>query len=176
MKKIKTSDIVKCAAAAAVICVLSPISVPTGVVPVSLSTFAVCLAAGVVGKFKGAIAAVVYIALGAVGFPVFSYFTGGVQKLIGPTGGYIFGYIPLAFLAGLIIDAKKDKFFVYPIGMVCGVLVCYLTGTLWYCFSTKTDFISALAVCVVPFLLFDAIKVAVASVVAFNVRKVTDRL
>lgn len=178
MKKIKTSDVVKCAISAAVICVFSPISFQiAGIpIPISLSTFAVCLIAGIVGKYRGLIAAAVYIALGAVGFPVFTFFTGGFHKIAGPTGGYIVGYLPCVFIAGFIIDLLKDKFFIYPIGMAAGVAACYLTGTIWYCIYAKCTFVSALLVCVVPFIAVDAVKIAAASVIAYNVRKVTDRL
>lgn len=176
MKKITVSDIVKCAAGAACVCVLSPVAVYTGALPVSLATFAVCLTAGVLGKFKGTLSVFVYTALGCVGFPVFSFFTGGFQRLFSTTGGFIVGYLPCAFVTGLIIDFAKDRFFVYPLGMAAGVILCYAVGTLWYSFYTSSGFIPSLSVCVVPFILFDVIKIAVASFVAYNTRKITDRL
>lgn len=176
MKKIKTSDIVKCAVGAAMICVTAPLAIYTGTIPVSLSLFAICLAAGVLGKYRGTVAVFVYVLLGSVGMPVFSFFTGGFQRILSPTGGYIMGYLPGAFIAGVIIDIAKDKFFIYPVGMICGTVICYITGTLWYCFYAKCGVVTALSVCVVPFVLFDVVKIAAASIVAYNTRKVTDRL
>ncbi len=176
MKRLTVSDTVKCAAGAATLCVLSPIAVYTGALPVSLSVFAVCLVSGVLGKFRGTLSVLVYIALGALGVPVFSFFTGGIQRLLSPTGGFIIGYLPCAVAVGIIVDLAKDRYFVYPLGMLSGVLLCYAAGTLWYSVYTAAGFISSLSVCVLPFLPFDAVKIVLSSVVAYNTRKVVDRL
>ena len=169
--KIKISDIAMIGLAAAVLCVLAPVSVPIGPVPISLATFGLYVVSASFGKFKAPIAVLVYIAVGAVGLPVFSGFTGGVAKLIGATGGYIIGYIPCAFLVGLMVDKWEKNFIIYPISMVLGTLVFYTLGTLWYMYVTKSTFVSALTVCVVPFLIFDAVKIIVASIASFSVRK-----
>ena len=81
---------------AAMLCLLAPISVPVGAVPVSLSIFGVCLAALISDRRGALMALLLYVALGAVGLPVFAGFSGGAQVLVGPTGGYLFGYIPMA--------------------------------------------------------------------------------
>ena len=78
---------------AAVTCILGPLSVPIGVVPISLTNFAIYLAIYVLGCRRGTISYIVYLLLGLVGLPVFSGFSSGVGKLFGPTGGYLIGFI-----------------------------------------------------------------------------------
>ena len=87
---------------AAVLCVLGPVSLVIGVspVPISLGTLAVCLAAAVLGPRLGTLSCLLYLLLGLAGLPVFTGYTGGAGKLMGPTGGYLIGYLPLALTAG----------------------------------------------------------------------------
>lgn len=84
---------------AAILAVLSPLSIPLPFtpVPLSLGTFAVYLAAAAGGVRWGTLSVAVYLLLGAVGIPVFAGYSGGLQVLVGPTGGYLIGYLPLAF-------------------------------------------------------------------------------
>ena len=96
----------------AVICVLSPFSIPIGPVPVSLSTMAVFLCVYALGLRDGCAAVGLYILLGAFGLPVFSGFSGGIAKLSGPTGGYIIGYLFMAAIGGWFIDRFRH-FFLY---------------------------------------------------------------
>ncbi len=156
----------------AVCCVLGPVSVPIGAVPVSLGVLAVLLTVYVLGMFKGTVATLVYILLGAAGIPVFSGYQGGLQKLSGPTGGYIIGFILMALIAGFFIDRfSYKKCYMHVVGMVLGLAVCYLFGTFWFMFITKTSFLGALSICVVPFLVFDALKIAFCFSVGIGLRK-----
>jgi biotin transport system substrate-specific component len=168
---LKTRDIVLTAMFAALICVLSPISVPIGPVPLSLASLAVYIAASVIGLKRGVVAVVVFIALGAVGVPVFSGFTGGAQKLIGPTGGYIIGYIPCAAVIGLFADRARGRVFVYPIGIAVGTALLYLCGTAWFVFSTGSAILYALGKCVVPFLAGDLAKAAAVTALTPAIRR-----
>lgn len=165
MKKFKESRIyrlVLTAVFAAVIAVCSWISIPTAV-PFTLQTLGVLLAAGLLGWRHGTISVIVYILLGLVGVPVFAGFSGGVGVLAGPTGGYIVGFIFTALTVGLITKFFGNKLYVLIIAMVAGVALCYLFGTVWFMAVTGTGFAASLAVCVVPFLVFDACKIAVAA-------------
>ncbi|MBR6366031.1 MAG: biotin transporter BioY [Lachnospiraceae bacterium] len=156
----------------AVCCVLGPVSVPIGAVPVSLGVAAILLTVYVLGMFKSVVATLVYILLGAVGLPVFTGYQGGFQKLSGPTGGYIIGYILMALIAGFFIDRfSYKKSYMHVVGMVLGLAVCYLFGTIWFMFLTKMSFVAALGVCVVPFLLFDALKIAFCFTMGLGLRK-----
>jgi len=152
---------------AAIICIMAPFSLSIGVIPISLGTFAIYLAGGFLGGKKGMAAVGVYILLGAVGLPVFTGFSGGFAKLLGVTGGYIIGYIPLVLITGIFAEKNKA---LMPLGMALGTLACYAFGTAWFVISTGSELVPALMTCVVPFLIGDAIKVAAASAVCIPLR------
>lgn len=154
----------------ALICIIAPFTIPIGPIPISLATFMVYLCAGVLGAKRGTLAVIVYIALGAVGLPVFSGLEGGLQKIAGVTGGYIIGYIPCAFVIGLMTDKIKGKW-VYPISMVIGTALCYAVGLIWFMYQTKMNLWSAILVCVLPFLVGDCIKIVCASILAVKIKK-----
>ena len=168
------SDMTLIALVTAVMCLLCPFAVPVGPIPVTLGVFAVFLAVYVLGTLRSAIACLLYILLGALGLPVFSGYSGSLGKLLGPTGGYIIGYVFLALLTGLIFAlAGKTHargvrlLLLQTIGMLLGLFVCYFFGTLWFTLYKSTDgmtFAQALSVCVVPFLSFDLAKIAAALV------------
>ena len=99
--------------------------------------------------------------IGLVGVPVFSGFSGGAGKLLGPTGGYLIGYLFVALLSGLFID-RWDHRVLHVAGMVLGTAVCYLLGTLWLSRAAGLSIKAALAAGVIPFLPADAVKIAVA--------------
>ena len=105
----KTKDMVLTGVFAAVICVFAPFTIPIGAVPISLATFAVYLAAAVLGTKKGTLAVLIYILIGMAGVPVFSGFAGGIGKILGVTGGYIIGYIPCAFAIGVFTERFGGK-------------------------------------------------------------------
>lgn len=155
---------------AAILCVISPFTIPLGVIPISLATFGVYLSGAVLGFRRGCAAVLIYIALGAAGLPVFSGFSGGVAKICGVTGGYIIGYILCAAAIGLITE-RKSGFIFYPVSMIIGTVLCYTFGTAWFIYLTHTNLYAALFTCVIPFLIGDAIKIAAASIVAHRLRK-----
>lgn len=156
---------------AAVIAVTAPFAVPVGPIPLSLCSLMVCLAGYVLGWKLGGTAVLVYVLLGAVGMPVFSSFASGVGKLLGPTGGYILGYLPLALLTGWAAERFPDRRRLQLLGMALGTAVLYALGTLWYCFQAKVDLEAALSLCVLPFLPGDLVKLAVAAAVGPVLRR-----
>lgn len=161
-----TKELVKFALFAAVTAICSQVSIPLEPVPINLGTFAV-LVTGVMCstklKFGGAVSVLIYIALGAVGLPVFAGFKGGLGVLFGPTGGYIFGYLLMALICGFFyIYAKKLQNILV---LVTGNVLLYICGTIWFIIVTGNGIISALMMCVVPFLIGDALKIAAAYVV-----------
>ena len=97
----KTYDITMTALMAAVTCILAPLSIPIGPVPISFTNLAIYLSLYLLGWKKGTVSYLIYLLMGFVGLPVFSGFTGGPAKLAGPTGGYIIGFIVMAVIAGL---------------------------------------------------------------------------
>lgn len=160
---------------AAIICLLAPLSLPTGAVPISLATFAIYIIACTV-KVKNSVSAVIiYILLGAIGLPVFSSFRGGFHVIAGVTGGYIIGYIPCTIIIGILTEKFEKRKWIYPASMVLGSLVCYLIGTLWYMRQAESGLTAALAVCVVPFIVGDIIKISAASAIGITLRKRLNR-
>ncbi len=158
---------------AALLCIAAPWSIPVGPIPISLATLVVYFAGIVIGRVDGLIAVSVYLLLGAVGIPVFSGFEGGIQKLIGVTGGYLFGYLFCAYMTGLFAD-KFRKAWLTIAGMVVGTVLLYAVGTGWFMIQTGRTLVEALALCVVPFLPGDAAKIAVAGAGGIPLRRVME--
>lgn len=177
MKRTSTQNLVMCALCAAIICILAPISVPIGPVPISLATFAVMLSGALLGAKWGTIATAVYLLLGCIGVPVFAGYAAGVACLAGVTGGYLIGYLPLAFIGGLIYDlfgrnkSGAAKIAAMVIGMIAGTVVLYILGTAWFCFASGTGVIAALGLCVTPFLIGDAIKMVVVAIITPQIER-----
>ena len=165
----KTKELAYIALMTAVISVLAPISLPiVGEVPISLATLAVMLSGVLLGSRNGAAAAALYLVLGAIGVPVFAGYTSGAGILFGVTGGYLFGYIPLAFLSGWFYErAKQEKKIMSAFaGMIAGTAVLYALGTVWFIYLTQMDFSGAMMACVIPFLPGDFIKMIAVTAVA----------
>lgn len=167
-KKIKTADIAYVGIFTAIIAVCSWITVPT-VIPVTLQTLAICTAAGLLGAKKGVAAVVAYIMLGIAGMPVFSNFSSGIGQIAGPTGGYLIGFVFTALIVGGAVDLFDKKIWVYAASMILGTAVCYAFGTVWFVLvynakaETAVSVSSALATCVVPFIIPDLVKLTAAT-------------
>lgn len=155
---------------AAIICVAAPFSIPAGAIPISLATLAIYIVSCTVDKKYSVTAVIIYILIGAIGVPVFSSFTGGLQCITGYTGGYIIGYIPCAFIIGMLTDRFKNSKIIYPLSMIAGTAVCYLLGIIWYMRRAECGFYEAAAVCVLPFLIGDIIKITAASCIGITLK------
>ncbi len=156
----------------AVICVLSPMVIPIGPVPITLANLAMYLAVYLLGAKWGTMSCLVYVLIGAAGVPVFAGFTGGAGKLFGPTGGYIAGYVLMALISGRVIEVSRRRG-LQIVGLVAGTAVCYALGTAWYCLSMECSAAAALGLCVFPFIPGDLVKIGAASVIGPMLR---DRL
>lgn len=163
MRYSKTTNLMLCAIFAAITGVTSGIIIPLPFtpVPMTLATLAVMLTGGLLGSKYGSISMIVYVLLGAFGAPVFSGYSGGFAKILGPTGGYIIGYILTAFITGIIIEKinKKNRFYMNIIAMTIGISSCYILGTAWFMISTSTPLWTSLVSCVFPFLIGDLLKI-----------------
>ena len=146
----------------AVTCILAPFSIPIGPVPISLTNLAIYFALYILGMKEGTISYLIYLLIGLIGIPVFSGFTSGPEKLFGPTGGYLIGFIPLAVIAGIIIDRFTSKRFLCLAGMVAGTIFCYAMGTAWLAYQAGMDWKAALWAGVIPFIPGDLIKMLLA--------------
>lgn len=173
-KRIKIFDIVSIALFSVIIAICSWIAIPF-TIPFTLQTFAIFLTLLVLGGKKGILAIVLYLVLGIIGIPVFSNFTGGLGVIMGPTGGYIVGFLFLGLIYMLITFFSK-KIGGIVIGLIVGLIVCYLFGTLWFTFgytgnANKMTFWTSLSLCVVPFIIPDLIKMIVAILIAVKIKK-----
>lgn len=169
-KKLKVIDVVYIGMFAALIAACAWIAIPL-TVSITLQTFAVCLTAGLLGWKRGTAAIVVYILLGMIGLPVFTGFKSGVAAVTGPTGGYIAGFIFTALIVGFAADKIGRKMWQNIVFMTLGIIICYLFGTLWFVIAYKTTFISALSMCVFPFLLPDAVKIVLAAILVNRLKR-----
>lgn len=149
---------------AAVLAVLSQISIPLpSSVPVTLQTFGVALCGFILGWFYGCGAVGIYILLGAAGVPVFAGFHGGMQTLIGPSGGFLWGFLGFALLCGLARRfGEKGNLFALIFFSVLGLLVCHAAGVLQYMFVMGGSFWSSVLLVSAPYLIKDAVSVVLA--------------
>ena len=163
----------------AIICILGPLSLPIGPVPVSLTNLAIYLTMYILDWKAGTIAYCLYMLIGLIGLPVFSGFAGGPGKLFGPTGGYIIGFLPMAIVIGLGLKgtlklAKKSvilSVIASIILMEAATWIPYLLGTAWLAYSMKMTFIQALSAGVIPFIIEDLIKMVIVAIVGPTLRK-----
>jgi len=135
------------------------IPLPFTPVPVTLQTFAVVLTGALLGSKRGALAVLLYLAEGFAGLPVFSLGRAGIVHLLGPTGGYLVGFIAAAWLTGFLVERRLAASL--PGGLlvlIAGYLTPYLTGVAWL--GTSVGFPRALSLGFLPFLPADALKVA----------------
>lgn len=171
-------DMVLIAVFTALIAICSWITVPAaaGQIPFTLQTFAVFVTAGLLGAKRASVSVVIYILLGMAGIPVFSGFTGGLGVIIGPTGGYIIGFIFTTIIIGVGMQTAKKKrkairIAISSASMILGDAVCFLVGTIWFMVLTNTNITGALTLCVIPFIIPDIIKIIAASIVVDRLKK-----
>ena len=170
-KKLTTYQMAVTALMAAVMCVLGPLTMPIGAVPISLANFVICLTAWLLGPKFGTLSVAVYLCIGLIGVPVFSGYGAGLAKLAGPTGGYLVGYLLLALIGGLFIEKSNGNPVVSGIGLVLGDAACYVLGTAWFVFQMQCELGYALSVCVYPFIALDLAKIVVSCIVGALLRK-----
>lgn len=164
--KMRTVDMAYIALFAVVMAVCAWISIPAAV-PFTLQTFGVFLAVGVLGGKRGTLAVVLYLLLGAVGVPVFAGFNGGLGYMLGSTGGYIVGFTLSALTMWGLEAALGKKTWVLALSMVLGLLVCYVFGTGWFMVVYGKNIgpiglMTALGWCVIPYIVPDLVKIALA--------------
>ena len=173
-RKMNTRDIVMIAQCAALMAICSWISIPAAV-PFTMQTFGVFLSVGLLGGKRGTAAVLIYLLLGAVGLPVFSGFTGGIGHMLGPTGGYMIGFVFSALLMWLIERLRGRSIKTLVLSMIAGLIICYAFGTAWFMVvyakeSGSIGLMTALTWCVLPYVIPDAAKIALAAVLTRRLR------
>ncbi len=159
---------------AAVMAVLSQISIPlpTGV-PITLQTFAVALCGYVLGFSMGGLSLAVYLALGAVGLPVFAGFSGGVGAFLGVTGGFLWGFFLMSLLCGL--GARQGRKWLALLLGLSGLVLCDLCGAIQFAVLMSTSLPQAILLVCLPYLVKDIMSVvlgyAAAQVILYSLKK-----
>lgn len=166
LKNSKILDMVYTAVFVALMAICAWISIPAPV-PFTLQTFGVFVTVGILGGKRGSLSILIYLLLGAIGVPVFSGFRGGIQALLGATGGYIIGFLLSALAMWGMEKLLGKKTWALALSMVLGLLVCYAFGTIWFMVvyaqnSGAVGLMTALGWCVFPFIIPDIIKIALA--------------
>jgi biotin transport system substrate-specific component len=155
---------------AAIIGVLAQLTIPLPLVPITGQTLAIGLAATILGPRYGMLSVILYLIIGSAGVPVFAEFSGGLSKLIGPTGGYLVGFIPTAFLIGWIMEKSSYTFVNAMIANTLGMLVTLTFGTVWLKVAMELTWAAALTGGFTPFIIVGLIKAALASWIGILVR------
>lgn len=169
-QRISTKTLVLIGMCTAVLCVLSQIAIPMPTnVPLTLQTFAVALVGCVLGAKLGTVATLIYILLGAVGIPVFAEFSSGFGKLFGYSGGFIFGFILLAFLCGVGMKFRNRVFSVL-MGFL-GIIACHIIGVLQFSVVSDTGLAESFVLVSLPYLIKDGISIVMAVMAAMVVKR-----
>ncbi len=175
-KGFQTKDLVYVALCAVLMAVCSWINIPSAI-PFTLQTFAIFCTLGLIGGKRGTASILVYLLLGALGLPVFAGFSGGVGILFGITGGYLLGFILMGLVYWLGERLGKGRRIVEIGSMALGLVLCYAFGTAWFMFvyarqSGAVTLATALAWCVIPFIVPDLVKMALAVLLSQKLSKV----
>lgn len=172
----ETSDTIKAALMAVLIAVCAWISVPVEI-PFTMQTFGVFLALRLLRGKYGTVSILVYILLGLIGAPVFSGFSSGAGVLLGPTGGYIIGFL----FCGMIYAAFEPRIvnrLTENAVLAAGLIICYLFGTLWFIrvMALRGNIYSLLQaslICVIPYIIPDLCKLALSQFAAERIIKLS---
>ena len=177
MKTMKNSiqNLTFTALMAAILCIMGPIVIPIGMVPMSFANMAIYLTIILLDKKKVVISTLIYLLIGLVGIPVFSGFGAGAGKLFGPTGGYLIGYLALSFIGGSLLERGKcqgkGKLFNQILALSVGTFGLYFVGTVWLMCQSNLNLVTALSVGVFPFVVFDVIKILLAVSMGNSIKK-----
>lgn len=166
----KTRRLVFIALFAGLLGIVSQIILPfPSAVPLTLQVFAVALCGRVLGWATGSVSLLVWLTLGSVGLPLFSGFRGGISVLLGPTGGFIIGFLLLALFCGIAPPKRRLLYYLFAL---LGLILCHLLGILWFCFVTDQTFLSAVITVSLPYLWKDLLSLIGADLCAGGILKI----
>lgn len=138
--------------------------IPIGPVPIVLQNLFVLLSGLLLGSRWAAASMGTYLLAGVLGLPVFAGGSGGLTKFMGPTGGYLVGFLLAAYIVGLVAERSRGNIWVNLLGLVAGSLMIYLCGVSWLKLVLGISVTKALAMGMFPFLPGDALKIGAALV------------
>ncbi len=153
------TDAVLIVTGASLASICAQVVIPVGPIPVTAQTMAALFVGMLLGALRGALAMALYVAMGWAGLPVFSDGGSGAERLFGPSGGYIFGYILAALLVGWIAERGWDRTFPRAsLSALIGTVSIYLVGVPWHAASVGADFAEVVTTTVGIFVLSDTAK------------------
>lgn len=155
---------------AAIIGVLAQVTVPLPLVPITGQTLAIGLAATILGSRYGTLSIIIYLALGAIGIPVFAQMSAGIGIILGPTGGYLIGFIPTAFIIGYYLEKTSFSMLQAMIANVIGMFVALIFGTVWLKIVADLTWTAAFAGGFLPFIIGGFLKAYLAAWTGIAVR------
>lgn len=155
---------------AALIGVFSQITIPLPIVPITGQTLAIGLAATILGSRNGTYSVLLYLFIGAAGVPIFSEMSGGMSKLFGPTGGYLFSFIISALVIGFILEKTRYNIPMAFLANIIGSLINLAIGTIWLKYFLSLSWGAAFASGFVPFIIVGIIKAFLAGWIGIIVR------
>lgn len=158
---------------AALTAAVSPLKIPLGFtpVPITLQTLVVLMSGAMLGPVYGALAMILYVAVGALGLPVFAGGGSGIGAILGPTGGYLISYFIAAFAIGKTLQLRKSpKYLDYVVAMIAGTIIIYVLGAGWALVVVPgLTFLAVIVGWVLPFIIGDTIKLLIAAYIAKTV-------
>ncbi len=153
----------------AIIAISSWLTIPFAV-NFTLQTFAIFVICAIFELKISWVSVFAYILIGVCGLPVFSGFGAGISAILGPTGGYLAGFLLIPPVMRFILRNKRKNIVLKLCSMLVGLIFCYLFGTLWYYlgYSAGTDlnFLEILCLCVFPFIIPDMLKIVLATYIS----------
>lgn len=166
MKKYTTKTLILIGLMAAILSILGPLTVPLpfSPVPISFASLALSYSVILLGRKNSTISCLIYLLLGLIGLPIFSNFSSGPSKLLGPTGGYLIGYLLFVSIAGFILDHFPKKILYSILGFTLGTVALYTLGTLWLSYQMDLSFGEAFSLGVLFYIPGDIIKILLASI------------
>ncbi len=151
------------------------IYVPVGPVPIVLSTLFVILSGLLLGSRWGLTSMALYLLVGAIGIPVFAGGKGGLAHFLGPTGGYLFGYLLASWITGFISERSRGRMILDILAVVIGSLAIYGLGVPWLKMVAQMSWQKTFVAGVLPFLIGDSVKAIVVLFLARAIRPVLKR-
>lgn len=148
------------------------------VIPFTLQTLVIFILILVLDLKKSLLILLIYCLLGIIGIPVFSSFQSGLGVFLGPTGGFLIGFVPMIIVSNILLNIisnkkngnldNKTNFFMSFLALFIGLLCCYTIATIWYglVYDTTTSSLNIIIAIILPFILPDIIKIIIAIIIA----------
>jgi biotin transport system substrate-specific component len=153
------------------------IPLPFSLVPITLQTLFTYMAGALLGGYLGALSQVIYILIGVSGLPIFARGNAGPSALVGPTGGYLVGFVAGTFVIGKMTEAKRDSSLLWLLTcMIVGTVVIYTLGVIQLMNWMKIGLAEAVIMGVAPFIAGDILKMLVAAYATHRIRRMLPKL